>query len=177
MKSLRFAVASLVALAALVVSGCSLVGVNTGDGATATGAGGGTGTGTGVASGTSCGVDPSTGVTLCLGISTCASVAIDTEVFPACGFRISGNVLDVECVCGGLLCPLGAASTCDALATLLAAANEGSVCAQSSGGSCTEIAVTTTTTTTTTTGGSSTCDTTCRDECANDPTCILACGC
>jgi hypothetical protein len=161
------------AASALVLSGCALLGIGTGDsssGATSTTGGGTDG---GAATGVSCGADPATGTTLCLGISLCPTVVIDSEVFPACGFHVHGNVLDVECVCGGLLCPLGVAATCDALTALLAMSNEGSVCS-AAGGACTEL---TATTTASSSGGTGTCDTACRDECAGDPNCIVACGC
>ena len=168
MKSLRLAAF------VLMLPGCALLGIGTGD-SSASGTTTGGGADAGVATGVNCGADPSTGTTLCLGISLCPNVAIDSETFPACGFHIHGNVIDMECVCGGLLCPLGVAATCDALTALLAQANEGSVCAQTGGGQCTELTVTPTSSSSS--GGSGTCDTACRDECAGDPNCIVACGC
>ena len=64
------------------------------------------------ATGTNCGVDPSSGVTLCLGISSCPSVRVDPDQFPDCGYRILGNRIDLECLCGDSLCPMGSAASC-----------------------------------------------------------------
>jgi hypothetical protein len=141
---------------------------------TDSGSGGGATEGDGgTVTGSNCGTDTTTGVTLCLGISLCPDVTVDSAVFPACGFRVSGSAIDVECVCGSWLCPLGATASCDEAAQLLSDQNEGMVCAGTSAGQCTQLSVTTTSSS----GGSSTCDTACRDECAGAPTCIVACGC
>lgn len=132
-----------------------------------------TGTGAATAQGAYCGTDPDTSATLCLGNTLCSGILIDQEAYPRCGFRISGNALDVECSCGGFLCPLGAAATCDDLETLLANSNEGTVCSQLGGGTCTQG----TPMSTSTTSGGGTCDPVCRSECGGDPTCIQLCGC
>jgi hypothetical protein len=141
---------------------------------TDSGSGGGATEGDGgTVTGSDCGTDTTTGVTLCLGISLCSDVTVDTEVFPACGFRVSGSAIDIECVCGSWLCPLGTTASCDAAAKLLSEQNEGTVCARASAGECTELSVKTSSSS----SGSGTCNTVCRDECAGDPTCIVACGC
>jgi len=165
------------ALSAAGLVGCSLL--QQLDGGTTSSGGGSTATtaaaGSTVAVGASCGVDPDTGATLCLGNSLCPDITINSQVFPACGFRIDGAVIDIECSCGYSLCPLGA-TTCATAQTLLASDNEGIVCAQLSAGTCAAGTPTTTTSASSSSSGG-TCDTTCRDECGGDPTCIEACGC
>jgi hypothetical protein len=130
--------------------------------------------------GTNCGSDPTTGATLCLGLNLCPNIAVNTSVYPACGFQVSGTAIDIECLCGQYLCPLGATTTCAAAATVLAQSNEASVCASQSNGSCTYLAATsssTSTSTSTSASSTSTCDTTCSSQCVGDPTCIEYCGC
>ena len=89
--------------------------------------------------GNGCGVDPDTGITLCLGISTCPNLTIDTDVFPGCGFRIhsAADVIDLECACYGQICPIGVATTCDQAAALLKNQSQYTVCMQVSEGRCT----------------------------------------
>src|SRR5207245_10083489 len=75
-------------------------------------------------SGSGCVVDPTSGVTLCTRIAACPDLAIDHDVYPDCGFRVPSASLDVECLCGNFLCPLGAPPTCaqaDALHASLSA--------------------------------------------------------
>lgn len=158
------------------------------------GSGGSTSAATTGASGTTmgldCGQDPATGAVLCLGISSCPNVIVDTEALPGCGFRIDGSALDLECSCSDSLCPLGPAVTCADAQALIMNSNEGTVCAQLAGGTCqsvttTTVATTTATATSATTAtatsaastGSSTCDQTCYMDCGGDPTCIQFCGC
>ncbi len=167
------------ALAAVGLVGCGLIqqiegGTSSGGGSSA--ASGAGGTSSGVAVGESCGVDPDTGATLCLGNSLCPGVTVDSSVFPACGYRVDGTVVDIECSCGYSLCPLGATS-CAAAQALLARDNEGIVCAQVSAGTCSAATPTTTTAASSSSTSGGTCDTTCRDECGGDPDCLLACGC
>jgi hypothetical protein len=161
--------------AAVAIAGCSDIGLSTGDG---TGGGGPTSSGTGstgsgaAAQGIDCGTDPDTGAVLCLGISTCPSFMIDSDAFPACGFRISGAVLDLECSCSGELCPIGMASTCSDLTKLTMEKNYTGVCTQVSDGRCTMG----------TPAGAPdaaaiACQQSCNDMCAGDPTCIKACTC
>ena len=69
--------------------------------------------------GTNCGTDSTTGATLCLGLNLCPNVVINGSVYPECGFQVSGTAIDIECVCGAYLCPLGATPTCAAAASLL----------------------------------------------------------
>ena len=135
--------------------------------------------------GTDCGADPTTGTVLCLGVNICPSITIDSSVYPDCGFQIAGAAINIECLCGQYLCPLGAAATCEAAAALLAQENEGTVCGSQSSGGCTYLpatgaatsTATTATTATTITTVAATCDTTCRDQCAGEPSCLQMCGC
>jgi hypothetical protein len=89
--------------------------------------------------GVSCGVDPDTGVTLCLGISSCPSVSVDPDLYPGCGFRIHDGtgVLDLECACYGQICPIGIASTCDQATALMLDQSQYTVCIQIDEGRCT----------------------------------------
>jgi|SRR6185503_1119805 len=99
---------------------------------------GGDATTTGV-TGVSCGADPDTGVVLCLGISSCPNVTIDTDLYPGCGFRIhdGSGVIDLECACYGEICPIGVASTCDQATALMQDQSQYTVCMQVDEGRCT----------------------------------------
>jgi hypothetical protein len=173
---------SLAGTAALLLVGCGMLQqLEGGSGGSTSAATTTAATGTGAATGVNCGVDPNTSATLCLGISICPGLTIDQEVFPECGFLVQGSVVNVECSCGGFLCPLGS-TTCATAQTLLASSNEGLVCSQVSQGTCIEgtpattaTATSTTTTTGVTSGGS--CTTDCLNSCVNDPACLQACGC
>jgi hypothetical protein len=141
------------------------------DGSAVTGGDGGV---PATAQGADCAQESTTGATLCTAISVCPNLAVDHDVYPNCGFRIRGMAIDVECVCNGQLCPLGSPTTCDQAAQLLQGQSEATVCTQVDEGRCT--------------GGTpapagsagapaSTCDATCRTECAGDPSCLKMCGC
>jgi hypothetical protein len=158
----------------LSLPGCGLLGVGDGSGAGGSSSGSTSTPASGAAVGSSCGSDPNTGETLCLGNSLCPDITVDASVFPECGFLINGSAIDVECVCGGYLCPVGPTATCAAVATLLAQTNEGAVCGQVSTGACVQIS---TGSAASSSGGSSGCDTVCRDACDGTPTCLEACGC
>jgi hypothetical protein len=85
-------------------------------------------------------------------------------------------LLDIECSCSGMLCPLGATSCSDATAKL-ADQNYGVVCAQVSAGTCLQGTPVANSSSATSSSGGGTCDTVCRDECAGEPTCLQGCGC
>ena len=122
------------------------------------------------ATGTHCGVDPSTGIALCLGISSCPNLRVDPEQFPDCGFRIAGSRLDLQCLCGDSLCPMGGAASCLDAKALLSAASASEVCAGIAEGRCQALKQTS--------GGSvSTCDKDCRAQCSGVPGCLTLCGC
>jgi hypothetical protein len=121
-------------------------------------------------SGTNCGVDPSSGIALCLGISSCPSVRVDPNQFPDCGYRVAGSTIDLECLCGDSLCPMGHAASClDAKALLFEQSAQG-VCAGIAEGRCQMLQQTSRTST-------STCDKDCRAQCSGVPGCVTLCGC
>jgi hypothetical protein len=86
--------------------------------------------------GLNCGKDPATGVTLCLGVSTCPTSQVDPDVFPACGFRVDGAKYDLVCLCDNQLCPVGPVVRCADIGTLLASQSVISVCNQANDGRC-----------------------------------------
>lgn len=161
------------------VSGCDLSQIVTSGGpATTTGSGAGQGgqggeDGGAPPHGIGCGSDPQTGAILCLGLSLCADILVDISVFPGCGFSVHGNAIDLECVCGDSLCPIGAATSCAAAKQLLATQNQGIVCAQLGDGLCKPVGASSGSAST----GSSGCDQTCYSQCGGDPGCIVLCGC
>lgn len=118
--------------------------------------------------GAGCGTDAVTGVTLCAAISTCPGLTVDQGAFPGCGFRVLGTALDLECLCGDALCPIGVPTTCAQAKTLLQNQTQPLVCMQVNEGRCTTPAVK---------PPAGSCDKTCASECGGDPTCIKACGC
>jgi hypothetical protein len=132
---------------------------------------------TGTASGTGCGTDPTTGITLCTGITECSSITVDQSALGGCGFRIhsGSNVIDLECLCGTQLCPIGVPDTCDQASSLLSGQTSLVVCEESSEGKCVqegEEAGTTSITSTT-----STCNQQCLVSCGAEPDCQQLCGC
>jgi hypothetical protein len=164
----------LVAMAALIGSAACLQLETSANDAGASSASGAAGSAAGDAgddapSGTGCVVDSASGVTLCTGISACAGVAIDHDVYPDCGFRVPASSLEVDCVCGDFLCPLGVALSCTALQALLNSQSEIVACSQASEGRCAE--------TRPPTPPSGTCDRNCLSMCAGDPGCFVLCGC
>lgn len=135
-------------------------------------AGGGSSGGHGATSGTGCATDPTSGVTLCEAIAQCPGLVVDQGAFPGCGFRMqAASTYDLECACGDVLCPIGAATSCADAAQLLDQAQSSlSVCQEASSGTCMPL---------TAGGGGSqgTCDKACESQCAGDPNCIQMCGC
>jgi len=121
-------------------------------------------------------------VTLCSGTTECPGVEVDPAVFPGCGFYISGNALDLECLCATYLCPMGLAPTCTAASALLKSTNEGSVCAAVSTNGCSQVPTTGGTGAGGTAGSGaadagSGCDKSCEAMCAGEPDCVQLCGC
>ena len=163
------------AAAAFATSGC--VGFNLGTGSGGGDAGSSSGTASdGGAQGVDCIVEATTGATLCTGNSSCGSLAVDHDVYPDCGFRVVGQnvTLDIECACtGGMLCPVGVASSCSEASTMLQNQSESVVCAQVSEGRCSAG------TGTASSGGAAqnNCNANCEAKCAGAPACIASCGC
>ncbi|MES1174676.1 MAG: hypothetical protein ABUL62_10115 [Myxococcales bacterium] len=141
-------------------------GGNSGTAAGASGSGGASAT----ASGTNCGVDPSSGIALCLGISSCPTVRVDPDQFPDCGYRISGSVIDLECLCGDSLCPMGSAASCLDAKGLLSDQSAHGVCSGIADGKCQVVKQTST-------NVGSSCDKDCRAQCSGVPGCVTLCGC
>jgi hypothetical protein len=157
---------------AFAFMGCGILQQLEGDtSSTTSGAGGGTS----AAQGVDCGTDPDTSAILCLQNTICSGITVDSSVYPGCGFRVSGTVVDIECSCSGYLCPLGA-STCAEATTMLAAENYSQVCAPASTGNCAQGTPVATSGGTATSGGGS-CDAQCRADCGADINCIQGCGC
>jgi hypothetical protein len=111
-------------------------------------------------------------VTLCTAISTCPGISVDHDVYPDCGFRIQGTVLDLECLCSGSICPIGVPATCAQAQQLLAQQTQVAVCTQVSEDRCTGVSGGPTSD-----AGGGGCDQTCASQCAGDPGCIKICGC
>jgi hypothetical protein len=149
--------------------------ITTGDGTSSTGAGPvPTSTlaadgGDAAPSGSGCFGDPSGRVVLCEQVSVCPGVAVDPGAFPECGFRLYGrSPLDLECICGDVLCPVGVPTSCADAAQLLDGQSSIAVCEQSLEARCLPLAVP---------DAASACDQTCASECAGAPSCIQLCGC
>jgi hypothetical protein len=165
-----------------VAAGCVQVSTGTGDpssGSTTptgstTAAGDDSGGG---GTGTSCGTDPQTGTVLCLGVSGCPNLTIDPSAWPSCGFRNTGSTtMDLECLCGDSLCPIGVATSCEQATQLLSAQNQLMVCEQIAEQRC--VAVTPVPTATEDAGGvPSTCNQTCLVGCGTAADCLAVCGC
>jgi hypothetical protein len=156
-------------------AGCVQIGTDTGGGS---GAGGTSGAGPTSANdgsdaggGTNCGRDSTGSVTLCEEIDACPGLGVDPSAYAGCGFRLGGAApIDLECVCGDALCPIGVASSCAQAAQLLAAQNVLTVCEQAGAGRCLPLG----------TGGdasSGSCTPACQSECAGVPDCLVTCGC
>jgi len=120
--------------------------------------------------GLDCVVEPVSGTSLCTRISLCPGVAIDHDAFPNCGFRASSGSLEVDCLCGDFLCPIGTAIRCDQVPRLLAGQSEGLVCTQVSEGRCASLSPSAS-------RDSGSCDRSCLSTCGGDPGCTVLCGC
>jgi hypothetical protein len=112
-------------------------------------------------------------ISICQYISSCPTLVLNPQVFPQCGFRIHGDAIDPECLCGNYLCPIGVPTTCTEAATLASGdTTYDSVCQQSVEGHCTDLSAAGTTGTM----SPSACQT-CMLNCDNVPACVDACGC
>ena len=142
----------------------------TGSGSTSAASSSDDGTGTGVG----CTTDPATQVVLCAGINACPGVSIDPGAFPGCGFRVNagGAPIDLECLCSGSVCPIGAPTTCAQASQLLQSQTVLGVCEQVSEGLCVQVAAPPD-------AGSVApgCDRTCQSQCGSAADCLQICGC
>jgi hypothetical protein len=101
-------------------------------------------------------------------------VVVDPDQLPDCGYRISGSAIDLECLCGDSLCPVGSAASCGDAKALLAEQSAQSVCAGIAEGRCSVVRQSAGKAGSNT---SSSCDKNCRAECSGNPDCIALCGC
>ena len=140
-----------------------------------------------------CGVESSAQQTLCIATSECPSVVVDTDVFPNCGFQVTGGAVQLICVCeGSMICSMGAFATCDQAAALLSSQTQAGVCTEVDEGRCYAITNTTSSSSSTSStsstssstsssggssSGSSSCDKTCLQECGASAGCASICGC
>jgi hypothetical protein len=142
---------------------------------------------TSAATGTGCGTDPTTKVTLCTGVSDCPGVTVSQSTFPECGFYETGGTIYLACLCSSYLCPLGQPASCGEAASMLANSDEGTICGEADNGGCTAVTTSPTPTGTMDAGGSTGADPTdggsgCDDACAEmcdgvGPSCLEMCGC
>jgi hypothetical protein len=131
------------------------------------------GSGGATPTGSNCGTDSQTQITLCEGISLCPGVDVDPGALPNCGFQIhAGSVIDLECLCGEDLCPIGVPNTCAEAMQLVSSQTSVVVCEQASEGRCTSVG-----SSGPDAGAASTCDKQCQTECAGEPDCVQLCGC
>ena len=159
-------------LSLAVLAGCLQIGTGSGSGAGRGADGGPTGGGS-VAdagpTGSGCVEDPQTHVVLCAQIDLCPGVTVDTGAYADCGFRLyAASPVDLECLCGDALCPIGVPQSCDDAQRLLDARSELQVCLQRSEGSCVTLV--------TPDAGVSPCAA-CAAQCGGSPACFSACGC
>jgi hypothetical protein len=179
MRRASFAIAPISALVAMPLLAC-LQQVSTGTGTTdptASTATSSSSTDTSTPAGAGCGTDPQSGITLCEQTSLCPGVSVDQGPLSGCGFRIhTGAVIDLECLCGDALCPIGVPDTCAQASQLLSSQTSLVVCQAASDGRCEQLGASD--------AGSSTsnptvsiCDKQCETECAGEPDCIQLCGC
>jgi hypothetical protein len=144
----------------------------------------------GGAAGTNCGADPTTGTVLCLGVASCPSLAFDPTAWPSCGFRTTGGTtLDLECLCGTSLCPIGVATTCGQASEILSNQTQLMVCEQVSEQRCVSVGTPAASSGgqgsqgsqgsqgTVDAGSPSTCNQTCLVGCGTAPDCLTTCGC
>ena len=103
--------------------------------------------------------------------------SVDQGTLSGCGFRIhAGAVIDLECLCGEELCPIGVPDTCAQASQLLSSQTSSLVvCEQASNGTCEQVGASDAGTSVN--PSVSTCDRTCEGECAGEPDCIQLCGC
>ena len=159
---------------AAAAGGCLQVSTGTGTGPGAGGSGPAAAeTGDSGNGGTNCDQEPRSGAILCEQIDACPGVVVDPGLFPGCGFTLhGGGTLDLECVCGDALCPIGVPQTCAQATQLLTSQSVLLVCEQASEGRCIPLAGTDAGA-----GSSSDCLAQCRSDCAGVASCMQLCGC
>jgi hypothetical protein len=119
--------------------------------------------------GSGCAMDLVSGATLCTSFDQCPGLAVDHDLYPDCGFRAPSTTIDLECVCGDFLCPVGAVLNCAQAKMLLADQSEVTTCVQQSEGRCAARS--------TSNKADASCDSNCAQACAGDINCRKLCGC
>jgi hypothetical protein len=148
----------------------------TGSGSAAT-SDAGAGTDAAVA-GTGCGAEQQSGLQLCSATAKCPGVTVDTQAMPNCGFRIIGTAVDLVCVCGTQVCPMGIFSTCAEATHLLTQQTPSTVCVQVSEGRCSEASPTAAASPTSSSSSApSGCDRECLQQCGGGSGCASVCNC
>lgn len=174
-ESMRWAIGAFVGLSLV---GCLQLTSGSDGGSAAAAAASGATTADGApssVSGTNC-TEPAGGILLCEQITACPGVDVDPGVLPGCGFRLGAAApIDLECVCSGVLCPIGVPESCPNAAALLQNQNVLQVCEQASEGLCLPTAAFVADGGNT--GAASECNTVCESQCAGSPGCIQLCGC
>jgi hypothetical protein len=181
MRRIPTSIAPISALVTLPLLAC-LQQVSTGTGTTDPTAGGtstaSSSSDTTTPAGAGCGTDMQSQITLCEQTSLCPGVVVDPDALPGCGFRIHpGSVIDLECLCGDQLCPIGIPDTCAQATQLLSSQTALVVCEQVSDGRCVQVAASDAGSAANPSAAASTCDKQCESECAGEPNCIQLCGC
>lgn len=120
--------------------------------------------------GDKCAIDSISGVTLCTKISLCPGLLVDHDLYPDCGFRLPGASIDLVCVCGEVICPVGVALDCAQAKELLDTQSESAVCVQQAEGRCAPRSPAKP-------GRAPSCDANCAAECGADVSCRKICGC
>ena len=153
---------------ALGLSACLQIGPSSNTTATST-APTDAGTSSTPSTGTGCGTDVISGVTLCSATSLCLGLVVDRDLYADCGFRVPSTSIDLECICGDYyLCSIGTALNCAQAQTLLASQSELLTCSQVGDDRCALRAPS---------KPATNCDHTCLSGCAGDPGCVTLCGC
>ncbi|AKU97314.1 hypothetical protein AKJ09_03978 [Labilithrix luteola] len=180
--------ASLATVAALgsfalgsLLGACALQdALSTGGGSSSASDAGGSDSGDAGLVGAGCGIDTSSGASLCRATSQCPNVVVDSAAYPHCGFRIRGTVSELVCGCGNSICSMGAFTTCAQAAQLLTAQTEQEVCVQVAEERCTTNRSTGSSSSSSSSGSSgssSTCDRQCLAECGGGAACASVCNC
>lgn len=123
-----------------------------------------------------CGIEQKSGLQLCIATSMCPNVVVDTQSMPSCGFRVRGNAVDLICVCGSAICPMGIFTTCAEAAQLLANQTEQGVCVQVAEGRCVDTGASSSSSSSSS-GGNPACDKKCMSDCGGGAACASICNC
>lgn len=124
--------------------------------------------------GAGCGLEPGSGIELCVATSACPEVVVDTQAMPSCGFRLRGGAVDLVCACGTWVCPMGVFASCEEAAQLLDSQLPEAVCVQVTEGRCSEAP---TQYPSEPSPDDARCDRECLRECGGGAACASVCNC